>query len=539
MKKGFFRFFCVCVGCIAVIAIWGFALLGAGVIKNSSGEPNNQTGIIETNGEDKSDKDGATGDTPSTSNPEKPKKDFDFKFVEIDGEIYISEIGDFAIDDEGKVELPSKTTGGRDVVGIIDGAGNHEGIKEIIIPEGIKDIKDNAFAEANNVTKIVIESKDVYDALDDDLFGIGKDNKQNVEIVVNKKVDDSSNSMLEDDDFYILENVISRDAEGNILKDADDNQISYNHYTYNATDFKIRNGYVLGFKSSVQQNSIKEITLGTESLGVAVIGVAEGAFKNNKNLTSITLEESVIMVGKGAFYGCSNVKTMLVANGIAWAREENFHYSGYAEIIKIEEGKDYYLNGVKVTPEENRIYTSLQAGKLYAYALDPEEVYNACVNNNELVVKQDISRNGDTIIIPDCNWYLHNEEFIALSKSNVLEVFINDDKYDYACLDGFILIDEENGTRELKNVMIVDFFALFFKCKQVIITVTDDITAIDVDAITDSLITDLIFEDTTTTWTGVKADGTDIEIKFTADAKNNLEVLKTLKAGTKLVKNVK
>lgn len=608
MKKGrkkldsFLRLFCVGIACVSILAVGTFALVGSGlfdgVVKSrvESSVPTGNDNIAEAgkdgdeNLEDADKENNQKPENPdegNNQNPENPsedkpgegqeggeqqpggddgqqggsenpsednqKKDFDFKFVEKDGKIYVEEIGDLAIDENGKVELPTETEDGKEVSGVVSGAGDNKNIKEITIPEGYTDIEDGAFEGADNVTKIVIESKEVYDALDEDLFGIGSDKRKNVEIFVNSSVDDETNAMLEDEDFYIEEVVTETNKDGN--------SVSYNRYFYNTTDFKIRNKSILGFTTEGAKKNLKEITLGSESLGVEVMSIADGAFKGNKNLTKVTLEDNILTIGLAAFYGCTNITDIDISTRISWVKFNDFRFSGIIQVVPVDPNATYRdrlfgttCKGSEFADNQVMIGDVNSVNVLKLYVKDIEKFYDTAVEynaitcdpNNRMILdftESDEDYNGEklSMVIKDATCYFHREEFIALSQDEIVDTFVNNsEEFSYGSLDftDYIYTTTEDGEKKIDSLAIIKLGVIFFNnINEVVITIPEAVDIVSVDEITNYDMFDaVVFENTSDSWVAVLADGTVTTIKFTDDAKENVEIFKTLQAGSDIVK---
>lgn len=615
----FLRLFCVGIACVSILAVGTFALVGSnlfdGVVKSrtENSTPAGGNDFIETGkdengnggkddqilnpskpGEDKPSEGGqgdggdqkpsggdgqgdggdqkpSGGDGQGDGGDQKPsggdggqgdgsdqkpsgddqKKDFDFKFVDKDGKTYVEEIGDLAVDENGKVQLPSTTPDGKEVSGVVSGAGDNKNIKEINIPEGYTDIEEGAFSGADNVTKIVIESKEAYDSLDEDLFGIGGDKRKDVEIFVNSTVDDGTNSMLEDEDFYIEEDINKVSEDGSITT-------TYKRYYYNTTDFRIRKKTILGFTTEGAKKNLTEITLGSESLGVPVMGVGKNAFRDNKNLTKVTLENDMLYFSEGSFFGCTNITEFDISTRISWVRANEFSFSGIIQLVPVDPNVIYYDNltgertkGSDVADNQVLIGDINDVNVLKLYVKDIEAFYNTAVKNGAITCPpgssmlldlENMDYNGEkrSLVIKDATCYFHREEFVSLPQDKILETFVNNDKFSYGSLDyeDTIYTTTEDGGKRINSLVVIKFGAMVFNREYgFIITIPADVDAVSVDAITEfAKIDEVIFEDLDASWTVVLADGTVTTVKFTSDANQNAEILNSLKAGTDIVK---
>ena len=80
---------------------------------------------------------------------------FEYETIDIGGKIYISNIET----DEEKIEIPCKTKENVDIYGIDSLACVGQEMKEITIPDGIKDIKENAFMDCYNLETVFLALK--------------------------------------------------------------------------------------------------------------------------------------------------------------------------------------------------------------------------------------------------------------------------------------------------------------------------------------------------------------------------------------------
>lgn len=126
----------------------------------------------------------------------------------------------------------------------------------IVIPEGITTIDNNAFTDCNNLESIV---------LPDSLYYI------------------STHSGLDDTSWY---------------ENQSDGILYINNILYE-------------YKNGDRSDAMEEIKINN---GTKV--VADGAFSNCKNITSVSMPDSLEHIGKEAFYGCNNLKSINLSNNL-------------------------------------------------------------------------------------------------------------------------------------------------------------------------------------------------------------------------------
>ena len=84
--------------------------------------------------------------------------------------------------------------------------------------------------------------------------------------------------------------------------------------------------------------------------------IADGAFKNCRNLENVTIPESVTSIGSSAFYGCRGLTRVIFENTAGWKVSENSNMSNYEEInvenpeqnsenLKDKYSKYYWIRG--------------------------------------------------------------------------------------------------------------------------------------------------------------------------------------------------
>ncbi len=66
---------------------------------------------------------------------------------------------------------------------------------------------------------------------------------------------------------------------------------------------------------------------------VPILGIAESAFKNNKDITEVTVSEGITEIGASAFEGCINLRNVVIAESVSVIGEKAFSYSGLDSLI--------------------------------------------------------------------------------------------------------------------------------------------------------------------------------------------------------------
>lgn len=145
-------------------------------------------------------------------------------------------------------------------------------------------------------------------------------------------------------------------------RDADDNKICDNcgkEYTDADDTGSGVNGGVLAYAPSAQNPSTYTITgMGgatsaniviPESIGgVAVTGIAEGAFRDCASLVGVTIPTSVTSIGKGAFSGCTGLKSITIPFvGAASYGTSNSHFGHIFGASNYQENVSFVPRGLK------------------------------------------------------------------------------------------------------------------------------------------------------------------------------------------------
>ena len=187
---------------------------------------------------------------------------------------------------------------------------NNANLTSIIIPSNVTSIGANTFLYCINLKEVIIESKSIYDVADGtESYNAGNLMRYAKTIRVLKTIDDSTNT-------FLTNNYEKIDGSGEYE--------DYNIYT--ALEEIAQDGIIYGLRNSTLTADIIDIesTLSGEVIipssinydskiySVTIIG--EEAFGNNRNITSITIPDSIDTLEDGAFRSCSNLETVIFAD---------------------------------------------------------------------------------------------------------------------------------------------------------------------------------------------------------------------------------
>lgn len=93
-------------------------------------------------------------------------------------------------------------------------------------------------------------------------------------------------------------------------------------------------------KSTVTVPSTVKITVNGKSVTCKVVGIADNAFKNNKNLKEVTIGSNIKSIGKNAFSGCSKLRTIIIkSTSITKIGKNAFKGVPKTTVIKVPKNK--------------------------------------------------------------------------------------------------------------------------------------------------------------------------------------------------------
>ena len=186
------------------------------------------------------------------------------------------------------------------VLGIGESAFSQSGLKDIVLPNSVTEIKKYAFLSCLWLTNVTISNKTTY-------LGIGcfSGCGNLLEVVIPNSV-----TKMEDLIFYNCSGLKSVFIGDNVT------EIGY--YAFNNC------------------SDLIEVKMGD---GVTSIG--ESAFHGCKNLMNIKLPNSIVSIGESAFFGCANLKNINIPNKLNYLSKNIFFSCGNLLKIDIPDSVEY------------------------------------------------------------------------------------------------------------------------------------------------------------------------------------------------------
>ena len=82
-----------------------------------------------------------------------------------------------------------------------------------------------------------------------------------------------------------------------------------------------------------------DIVIPSSYNGLPVTGISGLAFRMCKNLTSVTIPDTVVSIGVDAFYGCENLTSIVIPDSVTFISSGTF--AGCTRAFEIENGVSY------------------------------------------------------------------------------------------------------------------------------------------------------------------------------------------------------
>ena len=169
---------------------------------------------------------------------------------------------------------------------------------EVIIPDGVTEIGELAFSDCMNLTGVIIS---------DSVTKIGQLTFYNCKNLTNINI---PNGVTEIESCAFLsctslENIIISDNVTKIGYNSFESTLWFKNLCKNNNGFGIINNILLSYRGSETDIIIPD-------------GVTEicGAFYGNKNITSVTISDSVKEIGYRAFYNCTNLTSITIHDSV-------------------------------------------------------------------------------------------------------------------------------------------------------------------------------------------------------------------------------
>ena len=191
-------------------------------------------------------------------------------------------------------------------------------LSEIILPNSVKYIQDNAF-QATNISTITIP--------------------ENVETIGEGVFEFSPN----------LTSVIwnAKNCKRTTLRTLEENELLYSLFP---TNFVVQD----------ENRGVSSITFGDE-----VSNIPESMFYYNEFISSITFPESLKTIEKNAFAYCSNIISVTIPKNVTYIGSEAFAYSGLETVDFKAEVEEIHPEAFAYTPWWESYYESLPDGPIY------------------------------------------------------------------------------------------------------------------------------------------------------------------------------
>lgn len=155
--------------------------------------------------------------------------------------------------------------------------------------------------------------------------------------------------------------------------------------------------------------------------GYKVTEIAEGAFKNRKNILGVLLPDTITRIAEKAFLGCSNMKNIRFGSGISWIGTEAFAECGVLENLKISAVLDYVgeyafalcgINRIEISgirdwrPNSFALCTRLKSFSIKHCDMIPEGAFEHDIHLSEVIIENHVEKICETAFY-DCRSFEH------------------------------------------------------------------------------------------------------------------------------------
>ena len=224
----------------------------------------------------------------------------------------------------------------RGVDGVIDASvydSKTTGIEYIAIDENVNTIGDNAFANSNTVSGVVITD---IDTIGESAFQNGKE-MEYIEVGKANKIgkhafSDTTTNRVELDDINVIDDYAFSNCT-NLNKLYIDSVININNYAF-SNCIHIGKAYINSAKSINDYAFYNDAGMYDIVIEKNLMHIGEHAFDSCKAIQKLVLPDTVSEIGAYAFYDCNSMKTINIPDGVENINDYTFF--GCASLNKID-----------------------------------------------------------------------------------------------------------------------------------------------------------------------------------------------------------
>ena len=234
----------------------------------------------------------------------------------------------------------------------------------VFLPSSLVEIGEKAFNGCSGITNLNIQCASALD-INANVFSISDGNKAT--LFVHKEISDSYNNK---DGWNKFSNVVEGVFVGTYKGSIDnENDLTFSYYTTTDTENKIVNAAILTKSESNVQNLPSSIKI--EEIVYNIKHIGSYSFSTSKNLTNLTIPDSIETIGKYAFNTCTNIKSLELPSSLRSIGASAFGgCSAIREIVSDVEKDDLFEISDNVFHSDAKTHATLYVpigSKEYSY----------------------------------------------------------------------------------------------------------------------------------------------------------------------------